>query len=312
MSDYGFKGGIGEYGSYLPTEQLEGNLTAWLNWALLEVGAYENVGVGQPGAYGGDRSRLQPAADPRFPAGTVWQAHRGDWCWESGILRTTQPIQCSGLWVSGTFYPTSSTTGTYAHYVNYPLGQVFFQNAVPTGTVIQAAYSPRFVSVRRSDEPWFQSLLAGSLRTDDPQWGPNSSGAWAVPAQNRIQLPCLVVESVLNGTGYPYELGNEAQIYSENFLVHVFAETPWDRKRLNAMLVKQRDKRIPSFDRNAAPLPLDPYGRPTPSALTYPQLCQTYPWLQIRVPEVTSHDNENIGRKVWWSTVRLTLEVDGA
>jgi hypothetical protein len=306
------KGGVSDYGEALLTEQVEANLVTWLQWSLLGIGAFENVGLGQQSAWDADRSRLRVAQDPRYPANTLWQAHRSDWCWESGIPYSTQPVQVSGVWVNDAFVPTTGT-GPYQHRVNYPLGQVVFASAVPATAVVQAEFSSRFVQVRRSDEPWFRRVTFDSLRADDVQFAePSTSGggSWAVLAENRVQLPAVVVEPVLNGTARPLEIGSSAQEYTQDFLLHVMAETPWDRKRVHDLCRLQVDKRIVTFDLNEAPPPLDGYGRLNAGALTYPQLCEAYPWRQLRVARVDSADQPQLGRNLWWSTLRFHLQLD--
>lgn len=308
LDKYNFRGNITDYGNYLITEQLETNLTSWLGWSLLGIGAFQNVTRGMTVPYGGDRSRLRVANDPRYTTNTVWQGHRSDWCWESGIAYSSNPIHVSGVWVNGVF---STSTGTYPHHINYNLGQVFFSGAIPATYVVQVERSDKFVTVKRSDDPWFKSILNGSLRVDDAQFsGTSPSGQWTQLAENRVVLPVLVVEPVMNAGGKPYELGGSSRIHREDFLIHVITETPWDRKRLVSILNDQQDKRIISFDMNAIQYPLDYRGTPTPSAMTYPQLCEAHPWLQIRVPAVVSVDNQPIGNKVWWSTCRFSLELD--
>src|SRR4051812_17342520 len=108
---FGFNTPVDNYGSYLLTEQIEGNLTSWLNWGLLSIGAFENITKGEQAVYTGDRSRLRPANDPRITStvntSKVWQAHRPDWCWETGVNYATQPIDISGVWINNSFFPTT-------------------------------------------------------------------------------------------------------------------------------------------------------------------------------------------------------------
>lgn len=308
MSDtYTFKGGVTQYGSAIITEQLEGNLYAWLQWSLLGIGAFENIVRGQVDSRNTDRSRLQRSTDPRYTAGTVWQGHRGDWCWESGINYSTQPIQVTGVWVNSVFTPIASG----GPRVNYPLGQVVFPTPLPATAVVQVAYSPRFVQVRRADEPWVKQVLFDTFRADR-FLSPSASGGagWDLLAESRVQLPAIVIEPVLNGSSFPSEIGNSAQVYREDFLLHVLAETPWDRKRLRDILRVQVDKRVPTFNRNEVTYPLDGYGRIVTGAMTYPDMCQAHPWTQARIVKATPTDQETIGNHLWWSTVRYSIEVD--
>lgn len=306
VSTHGFKGNLASYGDSVLTDQIESSLHGWLTWSLLGVGAFENVELASA------RSRLRPANDPRYVANTVWQAGRSDWVWESGVEHATQPIRVSGVWVNDVFHPTAAT-GTYAHRVNYPLGQVVFSGAVPATSVVKVEHSPRFVQVRRADEPWFHAVAYRSFLSDDPQFEtPSASGGggWATLAENRVQLPVVVVEPAF-GVGFePLEIGNGAGTYSENWLLHVLAETPWDRKKLHDILAKQVEKRVPTFDRDGVAMPLDAYGRPVASAMVYPDMCEAAPWHQLRVAEVTSVGQRPVGRHLYSATVRFRVEVD--
>jgi len=309
MDKYNFRGNYTQYGNYLWTDQLEINLISWLNWALLGIGAFENIHKDDAGVYGGDRSRLRAAIDPRYATNKVWQAHRPDWCWESGIAYGTQPIHVSGVWVNNSFYPT--TGSTYAHYIDYPLGRVVFSSAIPATSIVQVEYSPKYVNIRRSDDPWFKQVMNGSLRVDDTQFtATNPSGQWTALPEQRLVLPALIIEPALHMNSIPYEMGNTSRIHEEDFLVHVIAENPFDRNILTSLLKDQSDKRIIGFDRNRAPMPLDIFGSPTPSAMTYPQLCEAYDFPQISINKVVTTNQEPIGNKIWWTTTRLTLELD--
>ncbi len=187
-----------------------------------------------------------------------------------------------------------------------------FDNAIPGTSFVQVQYSYRSVQVRLATEPWWKAAAFRSLRTDDIQYtNPAASGgAWDVLSQNRVQLPALVVEDVPRAFATPLEIGNSTRIHNQDFLIHVLAETPWERRRLHDVLMEQYDKRIPSYDRNEVTFPLDPLGRVRNGALTYPQLVEANPWRQIRVAGAQSAEQEDISEKFYWCTVRYTLSVD--
>lgn len=307
-----FKPTVKNYGDSLITDPIEHNLASWLNWSLLSIGAFDNIQRNTNTGFG-DRSKLKPVNDIRFPANSRWQSHRTDWVWESGLNYHTQPINVTGVWVNNNFYPTATTTGLYQHYINYPNGQVVFNTGIPSTSVVQAAHSQKYVQVHRSDVPWFSQIINRSMRVNDVQFDvPSSSGAggWNILAENRIQLPSIIIEPTLSFNIKPAEIGNMAGIYKEDFLLHVLAETPQDRKRLTDILVKQFDYRIQTYDIDNVPYPLDIYGRPTPSALTYPQLIEDYPWQPIRISNISSNVQPDLGKYLYWSTVRYTLALD--
>lgn len=295
-----FKGAVTDWRKGLLTEQLEANLVSWLSHSLLEIGAYENVARGAQDPAGGDRSRLSADTDPRYVANTRWKAPRASWVWQPSTSYSVQPIVASGVWVNGSF--VASTGGT-SPYIDFPRGQVVFSSGIPASSTVQVAHSPMLVQVRRTDEPWFQSFgfnsfVAGSEKSQEAL------------AENRVQLPLLLVEPVFNGAMTPLEVGSFAGAYRTDFLIHAFGETPWDRKRLHDILLVQQDGRIPTFDVNVAPPPLDRLGRPKPLAMTHPQLCAAHPWRQARVEKVTSTPQEVNSRNLWWSTVRWGVSVD--
>lgn len=255
---------------------------------------------------------MKPIPDRRFPANTRWQSSRTEWLWESGISYATQPINVTGVWVNNSFYP-SNTTGVYQHYINYPLGQVVFNSAIPATSLVQVSHSERFVQVHKSDVPWFKQLVNRSFRTDDTQFTTpiaSAGGGWAIFGENRIQLPSIVIEPTFNTSVRALEIGNTAGIYTEDFLFHVLAETPTDRKRLTDILKKQFDLRIQTFNKNEISHPLDAYGKLVPSATTYPQLINDFPWQKMTVKRVSSNDQPDLGNYLYWSTVRYCLEVD--
>lgn len=309
MDQFNFIGSVTDYQNYLITEQIEENLYAWLSWSLLGIGAFENVTLAESGVYGGDKSRLQPLNDPRHTKSTIWQGNRMDWCWESGISYSTQPIQISGVYINNTFLPNGSTGNPF--YVNYNYGQVVFSSAIPATSVVQIEHSPKFVTIKKADDLWFKSIMNGSLRVDDLQFtGISPSGQWNSLPENRVNLPVLVIEPVFNGRDDPFELGNTSKIHQEDFLIHTITETPSDKKRLTSLLKEQMDKRIVTFDCNEIDFPLNAYGTPISGALTYPELCDNHPWRQIRIQKVNTTDQESIGNKIYWTTTRYTLEID--
>jgi hypothetical protein len=125
-------------------DQLESNLIEFFNWGLLCIGGFANAATGVVGVVGGDVSRLRPVIDPGYTDGQVWEGFRQNWVWESGIEYPVQPVQVSGVYVNGMFYPSNSV-GQYAHHVNYPWGRIVFDTALPLTSVVQANYSYRLI-----------------------------------------------------------------------------------------------------------------------------------------------------------------------
>ena len=268
--------GINDISESTLSDNLESNLITFFNWGLLGIGAFGNVVINNAsGAYGGDMSFLSPVRDRNYQEGQVWQAFRQDWVWESGINYSVQPIQVSGVYVNGTFHSLAST-GTFAHHVNYVLGRIVFDSPISmTSNVVQAEYSYRLFPFQSSNQTWFRNVQFESFRVDDTQFQQYGSGIWDVLAQDRVQLPTVVVEITPRSSMFGYELGGTTTI-NKDILYHVFAENPWDRQRMLDIIAYQKDKTLPLFDKNlmaaASKFPLDYRGAIASGAMCFPDL----------------------------------------
>jgi hypothetical protein len=316
MPEYTSLKGITQIGNSTLCDQLKANLVEFFNWGMLGIGAFTNVTRSSEGAYGASPAQLRLVEDKNYTIGQVWESHRQDWVWQSGVDYAYQPIQISGVYVNNTFY-SSSTTGTYEHTVNYPLGRVVFTNPIPTGSTVEVNYSYRDVSFYTSDAPWFKEVLFNSYRVDDPQFTQYGSGVWTTLAQNRIQLPAVVVETVPRRTLIPMQLGG-GQWVKQDVLFHVLTETPWDRDKLLDILTYQKEKTILSFDKNAMAdanrFPLDYQGSIASGAMCYPDLIK-YPedggfyWKKILFEDMQAQDAPSMP-PLYRAVVRGSFRID--
>ena len=300
------------------SDQLEANLVGFFQWGFLGVGGFFNVTVPQSGVYGGKESRLRPVYDPNYTDGQVWEAFRKDWVWETGVEYDHQPIRVSGVYVDGVFHAVNET-GAYAHHIDYPNGRVVFDNPISTGCVVEAEYSYRLFQLYTADTEWWQKIQTRSFRVDDPhflQWG---SGEWDILAQNRVQLPAIIVEAVPNvASRQGFEIGNSVQTVQQDVLFHVLAEDRFYFKWLHDTITNQKDKRFIGFDKNrmlaADAFPLNQDGSPRESGMMYPDLVKPsgeggYGWRQLRVEDSRSTEQPRLG-SVHYCTVRLRIGID--
>lgn len=255
------------------TGQLQSNLVEMFNWGFLGIGAFSNVTIPTSGAYGGAAHILRNinVLDPNYQNGQVWEGFRQDWVWEQNIEYAYQPIRVSGVYVNNTFYP-SNTTGVYSHHVNYPLGRVVFDNPIPTTSSVMAEYSYRYFHCNTSDVPWFRQIMFNSWRIDDDV---ENKSIFGILAENRIQLPAMIVEVVPRRNQRGLQLGG-GQWIQQDVLFHIYSETPWDRNKLVDYVSYQKERTLLTFDKNALlaqdKLPLDSDGTPVSGALMYPQM----------------------------------------
>ena len=319
MRDFTRLAGAGSYGEPRASDLLEGALLSWFQWGLLELGAYRNVVIPTSGIYGGDLHRLRPVDDPRFPAGRVWQASRKDWIWETGVNHFPGPTVFSGVFVGGIFRPATGV-GPYAFQTDFPGGRVIFGSSLPLTSVVTAEYAFRRVQLYRSDEEWFRTLQFDSLRADHPDLVRYASGAWHVLAQNRIQLPALVLESKPDARMEQQgrELGSLARIQHQAVVCHVLAEHPWERRQLHDILADQYQKGLYALDpakmTAQQKFPLYPDGTRTPSSAMYPDL------VDPAAPDNCSGKTVYIIRvetaeyltapRLYWAAARLTCEIN--
>lgn len=305
--------GIKTVNDSLQSDQLEANLMGYFGYGLLEAGGFFNVTVPTSGVYGGNESVLRPVNDPYFPQGQVWEGFRKDWVWETGIPFASQPIRVSGVYVDGHFLPLSSGVR-----VDYPNGRVTLPSSVSPVSGVTCEYSYRLYQFYTADSQWWEQVQMQSFRVDDSQFLQAGSGAWDVLAENRIQLPAVIIEAVPRTDRRPFELGSTGQIVRQDVLFHVLAEDRYRFTWMHDCLTAQQEQRIQGFDKNVAAandvFPLDYGGFPKGSGLMYTDLvkptgqggCQ---WVQIRCTKTTSQDQKRLGT-LRYCTVRGTFEMD--
>jgi len=312
--------GVTEIGNSFLCDQLKSNLVEFFNWGLLEIGGFTNVSRGSGSIFGtgsASSAKLRLANDPNYTIGQVWEGHRQDWVWQSGLSYQYQPTIISGVYVNNNFYG-SGTTGTYAHKIDYPNGRVIFNNAISTTGVVELNYSYRYCSFYTSDTTWFKEVLFNSYRVDDTQFLQKASGVWDVLAQNRVQLPAVIIETVPRRKLRPMQLGG-GQWVEQDVLFHILSENTWDRDKLIDIISYQKDRTILSFDKNAMgetnSFPLDYSGSLRSGAKSYPALVASsgdggYFWKKIFIKDMITQETGGSNPPLFRAVVRGSFEID--
>lgn len=303
---------VTQIGQTLLTSQLESNLKTYLDWGLLGVGSFSNVSIPTSGAYGGTFDKLRLVDDPSYTLGQVWEGPRKDWVWETGVDYDTQPNNLTGVYVNGTFYGTGDAT--YGHHYNYPLGRVVFDNAVSENSTVQIDYAYRNVQVYIADQaPWWDELQYDSYRVDDPTLYDVGSGNWQILANNRVQLPAVVIEAVPRRTFQPYEMGTVGNWVYQDVLFHILSESRWWRNQLIDTISLEKDRTIWLYDNNAVAnvtgYPLDYRGMRSSSAIMYPELVESYRFKMARYYNMVVTEMSSPNSRFHRGTVRATFEV---
>ena len=279
------------------------------------MGGWFNVTIPTSGAFGGTFDQLRLVDDPSYSAGQIWETPRKDWVWEDTVPYTGgSPIAITGVSIDGTFYGTGDAT--YAHHYNYPLGRVVFDSPLPSTSTVKLEYSYRNVQVYIADQaPWWDELQYNSMRVDDSTFQQTSSGNWAILANNRVQMPAVVIEAVPRRTFQPYELGSSSNFVTQDVLFHIVAESRWWRNQLIDILSIQKDNTLMLYDSNkladSGAYPLDFRGMVVAPQYNYSGIVnnKAYQYQSARITDMGVTEMESYNSVLHEGTVRAGFEV---
>lgn len=317
MSNLNLKGftKLGE--STLSTDVVD-NLISFFEWGLLEKGNYVNVTKDDIDVYGGEPSRLRLVQDPQYTDGQIWESHRKNWVWQSGVSSSPSPLVgtddanpgVSGVYVDDVFYSTA-TTGTYAHHIDHANGRVVFDSPVDADSVVEAEFSYNYISVEYANGlPWFTELQYRS--ENSANFTTTASGDWSQFSRNRQQLPAIGVE-LTNGRSFRgYQLGG-GQYVDIPVLFHCVAEDSYTRDQMVDVVSLQNDKTFKMYDQNAiatsSEFPIDYRGVPVSGAQSFPDLVSNFPGRFLRFKDATVDSVYNLSSRLYVGTVRATAEI---
>ncbi len=306
--------GTSALGDYQFSEQLEANLISYLDWSFLTIGGYFNISVPASGAYGGEQSRMRPVSDPSYTDGQVWEGFRSNWVWESGVNAQgswDQPTQASGVIVDDIFYH-KSTTGAFAHTINYPMGRVTFDTAISTSSIVHNRFSHKWVLLRSASSHEFKQLMFNSFRVDEPSFLQSASGLWNQHPSNRVQMPAVFIEVMHNRQFVGMQLGG-GQFLTQDVIFHIFSENKDYRDKIVDILANQNRGVLHLFDlgdiADASRFPLDADGAISSGALTYPDLITSYLWRKAFISNTNNQPVTSV-LPLHRGQVRWSIEVD--
>lgn len=295
---------------------LAAGLKYFFDWSFLEIGAFFNVKIPTSGQYGGQQHQLRPVNDPNYQNGQVWEGFRKEWVWESGIDFATQPVSISGAYVDNAFYPLS-TTGSYSHYIDYPLGRVVFNTPITPVSGVSLEYSFRWCPVFYDDPPWFQAPESFSFRNDGPNFMAGS-GQWNQLAQDRLEMPCIVMQFGRRHASRGLMLGG-GQIISQDIQFNILSENQNDARRIRDIILDQDEKSFYLFDLNQLAnddrFPLTAYGSLNPNRPpSYPELVQEvsdsgYRYKFCTFKRTVATPIQKLSANFHWTTATSTIEI---
>lgn len=298
--------------------EIQDGLVEYFDWALLEKGNYFNVTRGELSPSGQDYSRLRLSSNDNYSLGKVWEGFRKNWIWQSGISFSPAPIVgtnnakpgISGVYVNDVFYP-STTSGAYAHYVDYTNGKIVFDNAIPSGSKVQAEHSYKWINVVYADAvPWLNEVQSKTLEPGST-FLQKDKGTYNIPPEARLQLPAIAIELVPSRTFKGYQLGGGQWVYTD-VLFHCIAEDEYTRNKLVDIVSLQSDKNIELFNSNlintSGAFPIDYRGTPVSGALRYPDLVDKFNGGLLRITNVNVQQMNMINNNLYGGVVRVTTE----
>ena len=299
--------------------EIQDNLIEFFDWALLKKGNYFNVSVGETSPDGYDYSQLRLSSNENYTTGTCWEGVRSNWVWQSGVSYSPTPLVgtnnakpgVSGVYVDDTFYPTT-TTGAYAHHVDYFNGRVVFDSPIPTGSKVQVEHSYKWINVVYANSvPWLREIQYRSYDVNGEFLQP-SKGKWDISPEARLQLPAIAVEIVPRRNITGFQLGGGSYVNTD-VLFHCIAEDEITRNKLVDIVSLQNEKTFYAFNSNlvasSVDFPLDYRGTPVSGALNFEEIVLKHYGPDIRLKNSSVQGMEVINSNFCAGTVKLTAEV---
>jgi hypothetical protein len=296
---------VNNYVDQLILNTLEVNLKSFFDYALLSIGAWTDVSFNNNTIYNTiSPDRLVSIKDPSYPDGCVWQSFRKDWLWERDSFFGSSPI-------ANPIIKVNNSIVNNGFYIDYPNGRVVFNNAISGNSNVTAAYSYRNIQTyRSSDAPWWQLLQYGSLQ---PSEVVNQSGSWTIGSHHRIQMPCIVIDSVPRSRNLPHELGSKSLIVEQDIIFNVMAETKNDRNQILDIIRLQQDNTIWLYDLNKAAredkLPLNYLGNKNLNGLNYQNMINEYKWAKTFFKNILLSEVQSINVGLYEGLARATFEI---
>ncbi|KKN98876.1 hypothetical protein LCGC14_0141170 [marine sediment metagenome] len=295
------------FGGYALTDQLLYNLKWWVDWNLLNNGAYGIYEYDSASWYDDDESKLHPVSDERYVAGRVWNGAGREWVWESGVSLgggAVDPFRVSGVYIESDFYPISET-GINQHHVDYQHGRIIFDEPKSSTDDIRAEYTRRSVYVGFADEPDFRVLMLDAIE----EFLTDSSTSGTPSREHQIWLPSIFIEVTSTGKGRGLELGG-GQIKEIYVTFHIFADNPQDRNLLKDWLDYQSRTTFWMADLNAITMPFDVYGDIVPGVTNWVNMVATNPWKRLRVMNSIATTLNSLNSQLFRARVVFEIEVD--
>lgn len=253
---------------------LEDNIKSFLDYGFLKIGGFTNVNIPTSGLYANDFSTMKIGYDPIRPTGCIWETFKKDWVYETGVSHSGRfPTPISGIYINNIFVPGPTGNPTHPYFIDYPNGNIVFQSAKPSSSNIKLNYSYRNIQVYKANESsWWKELQRYHYDTSTLDKSPGQ----ITISNNKVQLPCIIVETTARTSQEPYELGNTLNIINQDLLLHIYTENIIQRNNIIDILILQKDNQNILYNINKVikdrKWPINNNGSHNVSGLNYDQI----------------------------------------
>lgn len=301
-----FKGIEYGFGGYTLTDQLLYNLKFFIDFNMLNNGAYGINELNDVSWYASDESELHLVADERYESGRVWEGAARSFVWESGISLGSgalDPFRVSGVYIDNTFYPIT-TSGINSHHIDYINGRIIFDQPKNSNNIIQAEFTRRSVHVGFADDRDFRVMMLNAVE----EFLTDSLPSGTTSREHQLWLPSIFIETSTGGQR-GLQLGG-GQIKTRNIIFHIFADNPQDRNLLMDWLDFQSRITFWMADLNKITFPFDQYGDIVPGVTNWVDMVSNYPWKKLRVINSVPSTMNSLNSRLFRARVVWDVEVD--
>lgn len=260
---------------YSASDILADNLKTWLEYGLLETGAYTTAKFNMPSTSG--LTNLKRVFDERYDGingsgSHVFEGMGPSWVWEnitnvpSGYPGLFRP---SGVYVNNVFFNVAES-GYYSFKVDYLNGRILFNNPVPQGSSVKCEYCFRDVAIYLEDEVPWRETIQNYLNKYENAENLQPSGLCQILKDNRLWLPCIIIDAKTRDS-VGIQLGG-GELDTNLVVYHIFSENPSVTRGMSDIIQDQKSQTLNLFDSNKRPQTFEYDGTLSSESTTYPNL----------------------------------------
>ncbi len=302
---------VGEKNSF---STIEHNIKHFLDWCFLNVGGFVNVDIPTQDMSQGNFHKLRSVNNPESSRNnTAWEAFRKDWIYETGVDYSTSPNTVSGIYINDTFYPGPTGNSTRSYYIDYSNGRITLDKPISASSKVHVDYAYRYVQTYKSSESfWWKELQRNTYQAYQFDKNPD----YNILANNRVQPPFIVIETIARNQQIPLELGSYENILRQDVLLHIFTQNTNQRDSLVDTLLLQKDKSLALYDTDKL-VKNDKYelnyrGEINPSGINYADIVSDSSYISRfgHISNSILSEKNTLSSSLHNAVIRWTLEIN--